>query len=145
MLSCISYICLRHVLFYSLLFVQSITVCYGIPLGQGKSSLSPLVFVVFDSEIGRNELSMKVNLDMNSYMAQEKSICSHRAVITDCNKTPGIMAKAMPVIDIVGHLSSASISRFFTKDFLIIEMEESIKFRPIPNGFPRLWNEKSLI
>jgi GTPase SAR1 family protein len=74
-----------------------------------------------------DSLTIKVILDNDRSTAEKESINSFKAVITNFNNLPEIIAKAMLVIDIESDLSSESISHTFVKDVLSIEIEGSTR------------------
>jgi GTPase SAR1 family protein len=70
-----------------------------------------------------DSLTIKVIPDDDRSTAEKESISSFKAVITNFDDLPEIMAKAMSVMGIESDLSSGSISRAFAKDVLSIEIE----------------------
>lgn len=70
-----------------------------------------------------DSLTIKVIPDDDRSTAEKESISSFKAVITNFDDLPEIMAQAMSVMGIESDLSSGSISRAFAKDVLSIEIE----------------------
>ncbi|KAG9241304.1 P-loop containing nucleoside triphosphate hydrolase protein [Calycina marina] len=70
-----------------------------------------------------DSLTIKLIPDSDRSAAEKESINSFKAVITNFDDLPDIMAKAMSVMGIESDLSSGSIFRAFAKDVLSIEIE----------------------